>query len=91
MNKIDLIDAIATETGTTKVAAAAALEAATDAITNAVSKGSDVNIAGFGKFTRSTRAARTGRNPKTGAAIAIDASHGVKFSASKGLKDALNA
>ena len=74
-------------TGLTKEQINAVLRAGTDAISTTLQSGEDVNISGFGKFSRSERAARTGRNPQTGAPVDIAASASVKFKASKTLKD----
>jgi DNA-binding protein HU-beta len=90
MNKQDLIDAVANETGTTKAAAAETIDAFLATVTNAVVKGDPVQLIGFGTFGTGARAARTGRNPKTGEALQIAASTTVKFTAGKAFKDALN-
>ncbi|PVX61356.1 HU family DNA-binding protein [Paraburkholderia unamae] len=90
MNKLELIDAVASVTGASKAATAEALDAVVDAITNAVIKGDTVQLIGFGSFSRGDRAARTGRNPATGAEIQIAAAKTVKFTAGKAFKDAVN-
>jgi DNA-binding protein HU-beta len=90
MNKQELIDAVAGETGTTKAAAAETIEAFLGAVTNAVVKGDAVQLIGFGSFSTGARAARTGRNPKTGEALQIAASKTVKFTAGKAFKDVVN-
>ncbi len=90
MNKAELVDAIAEGAGITKADANAALDAMIDAITGALAKGDKISLPGLGSFGVSDRAARTGRNPATGAEIQIPASKAAKFSAAKALKDALN-
>jgi len=90
MNKSDLIDSIAASTGLTKADAGRALDAATDAIAKALKTGQSVSLVGFGTFTVKHRAARTGRNPRTGATIHIAASNNPSFKAGKALKDAVN-
>jgi len=90
MNKSDLIDAIAEDADLTKSAAGAALDAALKAITKALKKGDTVTIVGFGTFDVRKRAARTGRNPQTGAEIKIKAAKAPGFKAGKALKDAVN-
>ena len=87
MNKADLIDMVASETGSTKVDAAKALDAVVDAVTGALAKGDSVSLVGFGTFSVRHRAAREGRNPQTGAAMHIPASKVPGFKAGKGLKD----
>ncbi|MBN3756032.1 HU family DNA-binding protein [Paraburkholderia sp. Tr-20389] len=90
MNKQDLIDAVAAETGASKAAAADTLEALIGTITTAVTQGETVQLIGFGSFSTGQRAARTGRNPATGAEIQIAAARTVKFTAGKAFKDAVN-
>ncbi|MCW9045239.1 MAG: HU family DNA-binding protein [Alphaproteobacteria bacterium] len=90
MNKSELVAAIAEKSGLTQVEASKALGAFCDSVSEALANGSDVQITGFGGFTISERAARTGRNPQTGAKIKIAASKAPKFKAGKGLKDAVN-
>ncbi|MBI1392345.1 MAG: DNA-binding protein HU [Alphaproteobacteria bacterium] len=90
MNKNEFIDRVADMAGITKSDAAKAVDAVFDAITDALKKGDDVRLVGFGTFSAAKRAAREGRNPRTGATIQIPASIQPKFSAGKGLKDALN-
>ncbi|BAS67520.1 DNA-binding protein HU-beta [endosymbiont of Bathymodiolus septemdierum str. Myojin knoll] len=90
MNKSDLIDAIASATDLSKADAGRALNATTDAISGALSKGDSVAITGFGSFLVRDRAARTGRNPQTGATIQIKASKNPAFKAGKALKEAVN-
>jgi DNA-binding protein HU-beta len=90
VNKNDLVDAVAERTGLAKSDAARALEAVLGTVTDALRKGETVTLSGFGSFVAKTRAARTGRNPRTGEAISIAASRAPAFKAGKGLKDALN-
>jgi DNA-binding protein HU-beta len=90
MNKTELIDAIADSADISKAAAGRALDGMIDAITNAVKNNDTVSIVGFGTFMLRERAARTGRNPKTGMAIEIAASKSPAFKAGKGFKDAVN-
>ncbi len=90
MNKGELIDAVAEATGDSKAAASAAVDAVLNAITDALKKGDKVQISGFGTFEVRQRAARTGRNPQTGATIQIAASKSPAFKAGKALKDAVN-
>lgn len=90
MNKSELIDAIADAAGLTKADAGRALDATTDAIAAALQKGNSVSLVGFGTFTVRHRAARTGRNPRTGETIKIKASNNPAFKAGKALKDAVN-
>ncbi len=89
MTKADLVAAVA-ETGITKKEAAAAVDAAIDAIKAALAKGDKVSLVGFGSFSVKRRKARTGRNPQTGKAIKIKAKNVPVFSAGKGLKDAVS-
>jgi DNA-binding protein HU-beta len=89
-NKSDLIEAIAKSADISKAAAGRALDAAIESITKSLKKGEDVSLVGFGTFYVGKRAARTGRNPQTGAAIKIKAAKVPKFRAGKGLKDAVN-
>ncbi|GEK16214.1 HU family DNA-binding protein [Aliivibrio fischeri] len=90
MNKANLIDSIAEQADLTKKQAYDALDALTLTITDALSHGEDVSLIGFGTFKISERAARTGRNPKTGEAIQIRASKIPSFKAGKALKEACN-
>lgn len=90
MNKSELVSAIAEQAGLTKTQAAAALDATVSTVTDALSKGDQVAIIGFGTFKVGERAARTGRNPQTGAEMKIPAAKVPKFSAGKALKDAVN-
>jgi DNA-binding protein HU-beta len=90
MNKLELIDAIASAANLSKADAGRALNATTGAITSALSGGDGVQITGFGSFVVRARAARTGRNPQTGATIQIKASKNAAFKAGKALKEAVN-
>ena len=90
MNKAELIDHVAAEAGITKADAGKVVECITDAIVDAVKGGGEVSIFGFGKFSQTSRAARTGRNPQTGEAVKIAASKGVKFAPAAAFKTALN-
>jgi len=89
MNKNDLIDAVSERTSLAKSDAARAVEAVLAAITEAMQKGDAVTLSGFGTFATKTRAARSGRNPRTGETIQIAASKVPGFKAGKGLKDAV--
>ena len=90
MNKTELIDHIAKQADISKAASARALEAVIGAVKTTLKKNSSVTLVGFGTFSVGKRAARTGRNPRTGAAIKIKAAKVPKFKPGKGLKDALN-
>ena len=90
MNKSEMIDAIATGADISKAAAGRALDSMIEAITDALKKGDTVNLVGFGSFMIRERAARTGRNPRTGESITIAAAKNPSFKAGKALKDAVN-
>ena len=90
MNKNDLVEAVAERTGLAKSDAARAVEAVLGAVTETLQRGEAIALSGFGTFVTKVRPARTGRNPRTGEAIAIAASRVPAFKAGKGLKDALN-
>ena len=90
MNKAELIEVIAEAADLSKASAGRALDAAIDAIGASLKKGDQVTIAGFGTFLVRDRAARQGRNPRTGETIEIAASKAPAFKAGKALKDALN-
>ena len=90
MNKQQLVDVVAQNTGMTKKDSVAAVSAILDVITTALASGEDVKITGFGSFEVKTREARTGRNPKTGAPVEIPASKYVSFSAGSVLKEKVN-
>ncbi len=85
MNKAELIDAMASDANLSKADAKRALESLTSNVTSALKKGDKVALIGFGTFSISARAARTGRNPQTGAEIQIAAKNVVKFKAGKEL------
>ena len=89
--KSELVEAVANITGTSKAEANRAVDAVFTTITDNLVKGEDVRLTGFGSFTTARRAARKGRNPATGAAIKIKASKGIRFKASKTLKDRVNS
>ena len=89
MNKSDLIDAMATQAEVSKAAAGRALDAAIAAITATVAKGDNVTLVGFGTFKSAKRAAREGKNPKTGEKIKIPATTVPKFSAGASFKAAV--
>jgi nucleoid DNA-binding protein len=90
MNKQELIEKVAKDTGMTKTSAAAAMESAIDGIVKTLKKGQSITFVGFGTFKTSIRKARLGRNPQTGASVKIPKRRVARFSAGKGLKDALN-
>ena len=90
MNKTELIEHIAKHADISKAAATRSLESAISAIKLTLKKSGTVSLVGFGTFTVGKRAARIGRNPRTGAAIKIKAAKVPKFRPGKALKDALN-
>jgi DNA-binding protein HU-beta len=90
MNKMELVDHIASSTDSSKTVAAAALEAALEGITEALKKGDEVRLVGFGTFSVKQRAETKGRNPTTGAEIMIPASMNARFKTGASLKAALN-
>jgi DNA-binding protein HU-beta len=90
MNKSELIDAIASKGDLSKAQAGQALEALIGAVGDALKAGDSVTLVGFGTFSVKERAARSGRNPKTGETIQIAASKVPGFKAGKGLKDAVS-
>jgi DNA-binding protein HU-beta len=90
VNKSELIDAVAEGADISKAAAGRAIDAMVDAVTGALKSGDQVNLIGFGTFLVRDRAARTGRNPRTGETINIAASKAPSFKAGKALKDAVN-
>ena len=90
MNKSDLIDAMAADAGITKAAAKAALESLTENVTKTLKGGGKVALVGWGTWSVSNRAARTGRNPQTGKTIQIAAKNVVKFKAGAGLSSSVN-
>ena len=90
MNKAELIAAMAEVSGVSKKDTEAVLKAFTDVVAEELKKGEKIQLVGFGTFEVSERAARTGRNPQTGAEMTIAASKAPKFKAGKALKDSLN-
>ena len=90
MNKTELIESIAQAADISKAAAERALDGTVAAITSSLQKGDMVTLVGFGTFYVGERAARSGRNPRTGDTIQIKASKVPKFRAGKALKDAVN-
>jgi len=90
MNKTELIEAVAESGDLSKADAARAVDAVISSVTKALKKGDSVTVVGFGTFQVRERAARTGRNPKTGDTINIAASKNPAFKAGKALKDAVN-
>lgn len=90
MNKSELIDHIAHEADISKAAAGRALDATLQAITDSLKQSDPVSLIGFGTFLVRDRAARTGRNPQTGATIQIAAARTPAFKPGRALKDALN-
>jgi DNA-binding protein HU-beta len=90
MNKQDLAAKIAEDTGVTKVTAWAAIESALDGITQALQQGDTVTLVGFGTFRSTRREAREGRNPQTGAPMAIPPRTVARFTPGQALKQALN-
>jgi len=91
MNKQELIDVIAGQTGDTKAATGATIDALIDSIINAVCDGQTVQLVGFGSFAAGQRSERSGRNPKTGETITIAAARTVKFTAGKAFRDEVNS
>ena len=87
MNKQELVSAMAEKAGLTKADSEKALNAFTAAVADALGKGENVQLVGFGTFSVSARAARTGKNPRTGAKITIAAKKVAKFKAGKALAD----
>lgn len=90
MNKAELIDIVSQEADLSKAAAARAVDSALNTITQVMTKGETVSLVGFGTFAVGARAARAGRNPKTGAEIKIEAAKVPKFRPGQALKDAVN-
>jgi DNA-binding protein HU-beta len=90
LNKTELIEHIAAKSDISKAAATRALASIIEAVKKTLKKGDTVTLVGFGTFSVSKRAARVGRNPRTGAALKIKAAKVPRFKAGKGLKDALN-
>ena len=90
MNKAELVEAVASATDSSKASVDEVLNATIATIIKAVTKGDSVQLIGFGTFASGKRAARMGRNPKTGEPLKIAASKTVKFSAGKAFKDSVN-
>ena len=90
MNKTELIDEIAKAADISKASATRALDAVIDSVTSTLKRDGSVTLAGFGTFAVGARAARVGRNPRTGEMIQIAAAKVPKFKAGKALKDAVN-
>ena len=90
MNKAELVDAVADSADISKAAASRAVDGLVAAISGALKNGDQVSLVGFGTFVVKERAARTGRNPRTGETINIAASKNPVFKAGKALKDAVN-
>jgi len=90
VNKSELIDQIATQADISKAAAGRALDAAVSAVKNTLKTNGTVTLVGFGTFYVGKRAARTGRNPRTGATIKIKSAKVPKFRPGKGLRDGIN-
>ena len=91
MNKAELVEAMANKTGMSKAATESAVKAFIDVVSDELKNGGKVQLVGFGTFETSERAARTGRNPQTGAATKIAACTAPKFKAGKALKDQVNS
>ena len=89
MNKTEMIDVVAKDAGISKAAAGSAIDAVVGAVSGALAKGDSVTLVGFGTFSVAVRAARKGRNPRTGQEIQIKASKTPKFKAGKTLRDAV--
>jgi DNA-binding protein HU-beta len=90
VNRSELIDSVAASANIPKNTAAKVIDAVLDGVTQALKKGDEVRLPGFGSFAVSERAAREGRDPRTGKTIKIAASKTPKFKPGKGLKDAVN-
>ena len=91
MNKTELVAAVAEQAGLSRKDAEAAVKAFTDVVADALKNGDKIQLVGFGTFEVSERAAREGRNPRTGETMTIEASKTPKFKAGKALKDLVNA
>ena len=90
MNKSQLVDAVASDSGLSKADSARALDSVLATVTKSLKKGDEVSITGFGKFSVVKRAARQGVNPRTGERVKIKASKAPKFTAGAGLKQAIS-
>ena len=91
MNKTELVAAVAEQAGLSRKDAEAAVKAFTDVVADALKNGDKIQLVGFGTFEVSERAAREGRNPKTGESMKIEACKTPKFKAGKALKDLVTA
>ncbi len=90
MKKVELVEAVAEKAGLTKADATRAIDATFEAITDALANGDKVPLVGFGTFSISKRAAREGRNPRTGEPVKIEARNAVSFKAGSALKESVN-
>ena len=90
MNKTELVEAVAKDSGLTNADAKRAVESFITTVEKQLKKGEDVALTGFGKFSVTKRGARTGRNPQTGETVKIKASKAPKFTAGASLKTAVN-
>lgn len=91
MNKRDLADVVAYETGTSRIQAMASVNVVFETISEALREGAEVRLTGFGRFEVRRREARTGRNPRTGETVQIPATRSPAFKPSKVLKDRINS
>ncbi len=91
MTKTELVNSMAEKAGLSKADAEKALKAFVDSVTDTLQQGDKISLVGFGTFSVGDRAARTGKNPQTGAALQIPAAKVPKFKAGKALKDAVNS
>ncbi len=90
MTKTELVSVVADKTGLTKADADRAVKALLDAVTDCLKSGDKLSLVGFGTFSVSKRAARTGKNPRSGSKIEIPAANTPRFKAGKALKDSVN-
>lgn len=90
MNKTELVDAVAKDSGLSRADSARALDSVLTTVTKTLKKGDEVSITGFGKFSVAKRGARTGRNPQTGEPVKIKATKSPKFTAGATLKTAVS-
>ncbi|MEE9322092.1 MAG: HU family DNA-binding protein [Granulosicoccus sp.] len=90
MNKGEFVDSVAAKADMSKAEATAAVDAVLDSVSDALQKGEQITLVGFGTFLVRKREARTGRNPRTGEPLQIKASNVPSFKAGKALKDAVN-
>jgi DNA-binding protein HU-beta len=91
VNRTELVEVVASKTGLDKKQAESAVAAVTESVVAETKAGNKVTIFGFGTFSPSSRAARMGRNPQTGAPVRIAASRGVRFAPASAFKEALNS